>query len=48
MKLKVTKKKQVNSAGKGEYKKIIINMVKKIDNIEYLKAIYWFVKRLKD
>lgn len=47
MRLRVTKDKRKYSE-KGDYKKLIINMVKKIDNIEYLKAIYWFVKRLKD
>lgn len=30
-----------------DYKRLIIELVKKIDNSEYLKAIYWFVKRLR-
>lgn len=30
------------------YKEEIIEMVKKIVNQNYLKSIYWFVKRLMD
>ncbi len=34
-------------AREPDYVKLIIEMLGKIDDQEYLKSIYWFVKRLK-
>lgn len=39
---------QTGQAPESEYKELIIEMVIKCENIDFLKSIYWFIKRLQD